>query len=586
MIWQLLVAGLLGGAVGATELAARYRDDPVAALRTLPGVVYVIVNIAAAVAALVIVKAFGWTFGLASDASALQVQVVQVLVAGVGSAALFRSSLFTVHQGDQEIGIGPSALLASLLGLVDRGVDRQRALERLGRDDLAGLSFDRDYVALTELCTGALQNLDKAEAQGIGELAARLKEEPGLSDTVKLDCFALEMLTLVGPKAIQAAAQRLRERRAAESAESVATALPDAALPAEDGKAWRERAAVLDELVKRPAGKSRQLEPVLELAWLNERLARYGRAAELYMELVDAVRNMSPVLTDHELLVAWARTQMPISEMYRKGEEIDTYSWGAPDSEPPWRGEDEVRKARRERVDECLQKVRVRLDDMCRQTGGHPGSYVAALYIFATHLPVVTNDISLGYLTEALELIPGHPYPPQPDIGRLLHFARARYHLEQGNAQAAADDLMLAAESSNRDVQLISVSLGSLLGQHLPDDQANALWQALKPFGFLSSGEMEDYKELFEDTYRQQLSIWHRSLAEVLARYTPRLVPDTPLGTVDLIRLDESRLPTPPLGASPCDLWGRPAVMDSRDAKLSPIVRSASAVGQGVCAGR
>src|SRR5205807_387619 len=159
-------------------------------------------------------------------------------------AALFRSSLFTVRQGDQEIGIGPSALLTGLLGLVDRSVDRRRALERLGRDDLAGLSFDRDYVALTELCTGALQNLDRADAQALGELAARLKNQPDLSDLAKLDCFALQLLTLVGPKAVQAAAQRLLERRATESPEPDEAAKTDTAVPPDQIQAWRARLAV------------------------------------------------------------------------------------------------------------------------------------------------------------------------------------------------------------------------------------------------------------------------------------------------------------------------------------------------------
>jgi len=461
MMWQLLVVGVLGAVVGATELGARYRDDPAAALRTLPGVMYVTVNAAAAVAALVIVQAFGWTFGLARTASTLQVHVLQVLVAGLGSAALFRSSLFTVRQGSQEIGIGPSALLTGLLEQVEHGVDRQRALDRLRRDDLAGLSFDHDYVALTELCTGALQNPNKADAQALGELAARLKGEPDLSDADKLDCFALKLLTLVGPKAIRAAAERLRIRHSTESGDPDVTAPPAAAVPAEQAESWGEREAVLEWLVTHSADESRHLEAALELAWLDERLERYPSAAERYERLANAVGNMSPLLTDHELVIGWSNAEIALAESLLS-------------LERPLESAALIFR----------DKAHDRLSGLLSQPGGQPGSYAAALYVLA-QLPETSSYYALGYLTQALELVSAPIESPHADIKSLVHFARACHYLDDGNAEAAADDLMLASESPKRDLQIISASLGSLLLDNLPDDQAMALWRVIKPFGLV-----------------------------------------------------------------------------------------------------
>jgi hypothetical protein len=533
--------------VGATELGARYRDDPVAALRTLPGLAYVMVNVVAAVAALVIVKAFGWTFGLGPNTSVLQVQVVQVLVAGVGSAALFRSSLFTVRQGDQEIGIGPSAILTGLLGLVDRGVDRQRALERLSRDDLEGLSFDRDYVTLTELCTGALQNPDKADAQALGELAARLRDEPGLSDAGKLDVFALKLLTLVGPKAIKAAAERVRKRRSAEPVVSDAASGPAAVGPAEQDAAWRERMALLSYVVERPVSVPGPMDAALELAWLQERLEQHHDAQQLYEELAAAVQSV-PSLTDHELMVAWSRVQI---------------------------------SAEKAAIVQGLaivlghQDIADRLVKVCTSPGARPACYAAALYMLA-QLPETSNDQALGYLTDGLKPFDGvpHPHSTYGDIRHLLSFARARCYLAQGNTEAAAEDLALASMSADRELQIISSSLSSLLQDHLPDNQANALWRVIEPFGFVPLGKFRTppfgklvHLRIFpteservtslskvmsknadaptDDNDETRIGYWHRFLADGLKERVPLLVPDNPLRTFDLIRSDEEWRPPP-----------------------------------------
>ncbi|MDA0160413.1 hypothetical protein OM076_09060 [Solirubrobacter ginsenosidimutans] len=82
-------------------------------------------------AAFGVIQAFGWRFGLDATASETAVATLQVIVAGLAAAARFRSSLFTTRVGNQDVGVGPSALLDTLLNAVDRAVDRRRAVERL-----------------------------------------------------------------------------------------------------------------------------------------------------------------------------------------------------------------------------------------------------------------------------------------------------------------------------------------------------------------------------------------------------------------------------------------------------------------------
>lgn len=210
MIIQLWCAAVLGGLVGAAELVARYRDRPGQAVLSPSGLMYVFVNAAAALIALVAIDAAGFRFGLPDAAPAAGLYVVQVMTAGLGSAMLFRTS-FTLAQ-DRGISMGPISLLHGVLKIVDGAMARKRALSRLSGNELEGLSFERDHAALAQLVCHALPHFDLAEAQRLGELAADLRARADLTDADKLDCFGLELSWLVGECALAKAADRLRSR--------------------------------------------------------------------------------------------------------------------------------------------------------------------------------------------------------------------------------------------------------------------------------------------------------------------------------------------------------------------------------------
>ena len=174
-----------------------------------------LINAIAALGALAVIDALGWRFGLPSDSSPTAVSVMQVLVAGLSSAALFRSSLFTVRMGQEDVGIGPSAVLDVILRAVDRAVDRRRAIARLQILSALqpNLSFERDATVLAAIAMAALQNVSLDEAERLGHQANSLRVRNDIPDDVKMRVFALDLMQLVGEAGLRAAIDQLDQPR-------------------------------------------------------------------------------------------------------------------------------------------------------------------------------------------------------------------------------------------------------------------------------------------------------------------------------------------------------------------------------------
>jgi hypothetical protein len=153
------LAFLIGWIVGAGELIARYRDAPFGALGRTAGLLYQAINGLAAATAFFLINTFGWTFDFATENPTAS-DAIQVLVAGFGAMALFRSSLFIARIGDQEVGIGPAIVLQTVLNAADAGVDRESAKGRAPTVQRIMRSVDA-YKAkdvLPEFCYRLLQS--------------------------------------------------------------------------------------------------------------------------------------------------------------------------------------------------------------------------------------------------------------------------------------------------------------------------------------------------------------------------------------------------------------------------------------------
>lgn len=207
------IVAVLGVLVAVGELSARYRDAPlIGLLRSTPAIVYMAINAAAALAALVVVDAFGWTFGVSPDTGhGSAARLTQLLVAGFGSVALFRTSLFTVRAGDRDIAVGPSTFLQLALGAADREVDRLRAEARVSAVTriMRDVSFEKARQALAAYCLALMQNLPKEDQEQLARQLAALGDAT-MSDEFKSLLLGLALMNVVGEGVLTAAVDSLK----------------------------------------------------------------------------------------------------------------------------------------------------------------------------------------------------------------------------------------------------------------------------------------------------------------------------------------------------------------------------------------
>lgn len=227
MVQAYLIVASLGALVGGAELISRYRDRPGSLVRVPSTWFYVLINAGAGIAALLLIHAFHWTFGAHSADS---VRATQILVAGLGSMALFRSSVFTVRVHDEDVSVGPSALLSALLAAADRGVDRVRAQHRSSeaRKIMSTVEFLQARLALPTLCLALLQNVS-AEDQRDLRTAVDALAGSDMTDAQKSLNLGLLLMNVAGPEVVKAAVETLgSEIVRAETTESAELAsIPD-----------------------------------------------------------------------------------------------------------------------------------------------------------------------------------------------------------------------------------------------------------------------------------------------------------------------------------------------------------------------
>lgn len=204
-----LIAVSLSCLVGVAELVSRYRDRPTTLIRVPSTWAYVLINGAAGAGSLLLLHVFNWRFGVKAPEVA---DATQVLVASLGSMMVFRSAIFTVRVGDEDVAVGPSTLLTSLLAAADRGVDRMQARNRAREAGqiMRGVSYSRAQLALPTYCLGLLQNVS-AEEQADLRTAVDALAGVDMTDTQKAHNLGLLLLNVAGPDVLDAAVSTLRD---------------------------------------------------------------------------------------------------------------------------------------------------------------------------------------------------------------------------------------------------------------------------------------------------------------------------------------------------------------------------------------
>jgi hypothetical protein len=210
MEWQhYLIVALLGSLVGIAELATRYRDAPGTLLFVPSAWFYVGLNAVASCGALYVIGVFGWSFGGTNPDA---IDAYRILVAGIGAAALFRSTFFIIKVGGRDVGVGPSLILTSLLEGADRGVDRVRAKRRAQEVSavMASVAFAEAGEALPTYCLALLQNVAPADQLALRNSVDALRSTSMLDEQKSL-ILGLELINIGGPGVLEAAVSALGE---------------------------------------------------------------------------------------------------------------------------------------------------------------------------------------------------------------------------------------------------------------------------------------------------------------------------------------------------------------------------------------
>jgi hypothetical protein len=204
---RYLAAIYIGAVVGLGELVARYRDAPERALTTTPAILYVLINAAASGVAMHAV----WHFDVIKGQTGERLIMLQILLAGFGAMAFFRTSVFTFRQGDQDIGIGPVAFLQVMLKATDRAVDRLRANERADQicKVMNGVSFERAKLALPTFAMALMQNVPPDEQKSVSAEVDGLDAKKTLDDDTKAKSLGLKLMNIIGVDVLGTAVHQL-----------------------------------------------------------------------------------------------------------------------------------------------------------------------------------------------------------------------------------------------------------------------------------------------------------------------------------------------------------------------------------------
>jgi hypothetical protein len=125
--------------------------------------------------------------------------------------AVFRSALFIVRVGDQDVGVGPSSLLQVVLSAADSAVDRLRArsraqtVSRIMRD----VAFAKAHTALPTLCLALMQNLPAEEQEQFGNQVKLLRDDTSMEEYVKVLALGLAVMNVMGQDVLEAAVNTL-----------------------------------------------------------------------------------------------------------------------------------------------------------------------------------------------------------------------------------------------------------------------------------------------------------------------------------------------------------------------------------------
>ncbi|HKH39177.1 MAG TPA: HYR domain-containing protein, partial [Rubrobacter sp.] len=159
--------------------------------------------------------ASGLTFGIDPQNlgnTDLALSTLQVLVAGFGAMAFFRSSIFVANIQGQEVGVGPSTLLQTILTASDKAVDRTRAKARAKyvASVMDGVSAPKAERSLPVHSIALMQNLSKENQEAFAK-EVRTLYDTAMNNQVRTLNLGLLIMNYMGQDVLRAAVNSLHD---------------------------------------------------------------------------------------------------------------------------------------------------------------------------------------------------------------------------------------------------------------------------------------------------------------------------------------------------------------------------------------
>lgn len=195
----IVAAFLFGSLVGMSEIASRYRDEPLKAVASPYGLIYCLLNGYISILALFLIFHLDSLFGSISRSDFLA-----AVTAGFGSTIVMRSRIAIIKTADgKEESVGPDYVIKILLQIIDTNIDRWRAVRRQGilKDNLEKIKELGDFPTAWRYLLASLlafQNLDETRRKTLSDTFNDYQAQTGVPEDIKRLGLGFIFLTLVG----------------------------------------------------------------------------------------------------------------------------------------------------------------------------------------------------------------------------------------------------------------------------------------------------------------------------------------------------------------------------------------------------
>lgn len=224
-IYAAISAFLFGTLVGISEIATRYRDEPLKAIKSPYGIVYCFLNGYISLLAFFVILRFSKDLFLSISHSNLLI----ALTSGFGASAVMRSRFAIIKNSNgDDISIGPDLVIKVILQLVNTGIDRGRSVRRqeIVAKNLGKIRVLGDFANAWQYLFTALlsfQSLDDEQKQMFNDIYNDYKERNDIPPDIKFIALGYIFLTIVGEDNFQSVLEKAKHLKSDSSSNPIST---------------------------------------------------------------------------------------------------------------------------------------------------------------------------------------------------------------------------------------------------------------------------------------------------------------------------------------------------------------------------